>query len=261
MRGRSIPLSKPRRLVIDLLHFARKVPSLPVQKRMKLAEVVAARKACRERPQWSAIFIKAYALVAHEMPVLRRAYIKVPWPRLYEYPSVSANLIIEREYHGDRGLFSMLIKNAAGRSLTDLRDLISMGTDAPLDSVKDFRRALRIASWPRPLRRLVWWIGLNIGRQRGNYFGTFGLSVYSALNVDSLHPLSPLTTVVNYGPIGDDGGVNVRIIYDHRVMDGADVARALSRLEEVLNGEIVDELERLGADLLRSDERIELSTP
>jgi pyruvate/2-oxoglutarate dehydrogenase complex dihydrolipoamide acyltransferase (E2) component len=40
--------------------------------------------------------------------------------------------------------------------------------------------------------------------------------------------------------------VNVRIIYDHRVMDGADVARALIRLEEVLNGEIVDELKRLG---------------
>lgn len=246
MRGRSIALSKPRRNVIDLLHFARMVPSLPVQKRMQLAAVVAARKACRERPQWSAIFIKAYALVAQDMPILRRAYIKVPWPHLYEYPSATASLMVEREYQGDRGLFSMLIKNAAGRSITELRGLIRIGTDAPLDSVKDFRRALRAAGWPRFFRRLLWWFGLNIGRQRGNYFGTFGLSVYSALNVDSLHPLSPLTTVVNYGHIGDDGGVNVRIIYDHRVMDGADVARALTRLEEVLNSEIVDELKRLG---------------
>jgi hypothetical protein len=124
--------------------------------------------------------------------------------------------------------------------------LIRIGTDAPLDNVKDFRRGLRVAGWPRFFRRLLWWIGLNIGRQRGNYFGTFGLSVYSALGVDSLHPLSPLTIVVNYGHIGDDGGVNVRIIYDHRVMDGSDVARALIRLEEVLNGEIVNELKRLG---------------
>ncbi len=246
MRGRSIALSKPRRLIIDLLHFARTVPSLPVQRRMQLAAVVAARKACRERPQWSAIFIKAYALTAQDMPVLRRAYIKVPWPHLYEYPSVTASLMIEREYNGDRGLFSMLIKNAAGRSLTELCGLIRIGTDAPLDNVKDFRRGLRVAGWPRFFRRLLWWIGLNIGRQRGNYFGTFGLSVYSALGVNSLHPLSPLTIVVNYGHIGDDGGVNVRIIYDHRVMDGSDVARALIRLEEVLNGEIVNELKRLG---------------
>jgi hypothetical protein len=180
------------------------------------------------------------------MPVLRRAYIKVPWPQLYEYPSVTASLMIEREYNGDRGLFSMLIKNAAGRSLTELCGLIRIGTDAPLDNVKDFRRGLRVAGWPRFFRRWLWWIGLNIGRQRGNYFGTFGLSVYSALGVDSLHPLSPLTIVVNYGHIGDDGGVNVRIIYDHRVMDGSDVARALIRLEEVLNGEIVNELKRLG---------------
>jgi hypothetical protein len=245
MRGRSIALSRPRRFVIDLIHFARKVPSLPVQKRMQLAAVAAARKNCRERPQWSAIFIKAYAMVAQEMPILRRAYIKVPWPRLYEYSSVSANLIFEREYQGDHGVFPMLIKNAAERSLTELRGLIRVGTDSPLRNVRDFRRALRVAGWPRPLRRLLWWIGLNVAAPRGFYFGTFGLSVYSALNVDSLHPLSPLTSVINYGHIGDDGCVNVRIIYDHRVMDGADVARALNRLEEVLNGEIVEQLKGL----------------
>jgi hypothetical protein len=240
--GRSIPLSRPRRLVIDLLYFARGIPSLPVQKRMQLAAVVAARKAARERVQWSAIFLKGYALVAQEMPVLRRAYVKLPWPKLYEYPIATASVIIEREYEGDRGLFSLLIKNVPKRSLEDLRARIEDGVMAPVETVNDFRRTLRTASWPRFFRRFVWWLGLNIGRQRGNYFGTFGLSVYSALNVESLHPLSPLTSVVNYGYIGEDGEVNVRIIYDHRVMDGADVARALNRLEEVLNGPIVAEL-------------------
>ena len=37
--------------------------------------------------------------------------------------------------------------------------------------------------------------------------------------------------------------VAVRIVYDHRVLDGANVARALARLEEKLNHDIVDELE------------------
>ena len=243
--GRSIPLSKPRRLVIDLLYFARGIPSLPVQKRMQLGAVAAARKAARERVQWSAIFLKGYALVAQEMPVLRRAYVKLPWPQLYEYPIVTASVMIERTYEGDRGLFSLLIRDASNKSLADLRARIGAGVTAPIESIKDFRRTLRTASWPRLLRRMAWWVGLNIGRQRGNYFGTFGLSVYSALKVESLHPLSPLTSVVNYGYIDDDGGVNVRIIYDHRVMDGADVARALNRLEEVLNGPIVAELKAL----------------
>jgi hypothetical protein len=36
--------------------------------------------------------------------------------------------------------------------------------------------------------------------------------------------------------------VDVRLIYDHRVLDGASVARALKSLEMTLTGEILDEL-------------------
>jgi hypothetical protein len=99
----------------------------------------------------------------------------------------------------------------------------------------------------------VWWLGLNIGRQRANYFGTFGLSVYSALNAESLHPLTPLTTLLNYGVISSDGDVNVRIIYDHRVMNGATVARALGRLEEILNTVVAEELRSLEESRRKSE--------
>jgi len=243
--GRAIRLSKTRRNIVDLLHFARKVPSLPVQRRMQLAAVVEARRACAKRPQWSAIFIKAYAMVCKEMPALRRAYVKFPWPQLYEFPIPTATLILEREYEGEPGLFSLLVRKPADTPLARLAEAIEAARSTPVEKIKDFRRMLMVAGLPRPLRRLIWWIGLNIGRQRGNYYGTFGLSVYSALSVESLHPLSPLTSVVNYGPIDANGEVNVRIIYDHRVLDGATVGRALVRLEEILNGPVVDELRAL----------------
>ena len=86
------------------------------------------------------------------------------------------------------------------------------------------------------------WLGLNIGRQRANYFGTFWVSAYSALGAESLHPLSPLTSTLNYGVFAADGSVDVRLVYDHRVTDGATVARALARLEEVLNTSLRQEL-------------------
>ena len=245
MRGRAIRLSKPRRMVIDLLYFAKALPTIPVQRRMDLASVVAARTACRNRPQWTAIFAKAYALVAREFPELRRAYVKFPWPHLYEYPLSVASIVVERDYQGEPSLFSLLVKDPTGHSLDDLRQIISDGATAPIDDVKDYRRSLKIAGLPRPVRRMLWWLGLNIGRQRGNYFGTFGLSVFSVLNVNSLHPLSPLTTLLNYGFIASDGAVDVRVIYDHRVMDGATVGRALARLEEILNGPIAEELRSL----------------
>ncbi len=242
MRGRTIRLSKSRRTVIDLLYFANQFPTIPVQRRIGLAAVVAARAACRERPQWSAIFAKAYALTARELPELRRAYVKFPWPHLYEYPVSVANVAFERAYLGESSFFSSKIKDPAGRPLRELQALIHHGATAPIQEVKDFRRSLSVSGLPLPLRRLLWWIALNIGRERGNYFGTFGVSVYSALNAESLHPIAPMTVVLNYGVIAEDGGVDVRMIYDHRVMNGASVARALAKLEQILNGPIVDEL-------------------
>ncbi len=245
MRGRSIPLSKARRMVVDLLHFAQQIPTVPVQRRMQIGALVAARAGCRDRPRWTAIFVKAYALAARDFPALRRAYVKFPWPQLYEYPVSSASIVFERELDGEPALFSYLVKDPARLSLPELNRKIVAVSDAPVEEVADFRRSRRLAGLPRPLRRLLWWIGLNVGRQRGNYFGTFGLSVYSALQAESLHPLAPVTTLLNYGVIGEDGSVTVRVIYDHRVMDGAVVARVLARLEDVLNGPVLAELEGL----------------
>jgi hypothetical protein len=247
MRGRAIELSLPRRMVIDLLHFAKGIPSVPVQRQMSLARLAAARAACQQRPRWTAIFAKAYTLVACEFPELRRSYIKTPWPRLYEYPASIANVIVERDYQGEPCLFSILINDVDKTALPELARLLEYAETAPIDEIKVFRRALKFMRLPSPLRRTLWWLMLNIGRYRATYIGTFSLSVYSALNAESLHPLTPLTTLLNYGVISSGGNVCVRIIYDHRVMDGATVARILARLEEILNSAIAEELELLAA--------------
>lgn len=224
------------------MHFASGVPTVPVQRRMNLAAVIAARQRCLPRPSWTAIFVKAFARVADEMPELRRAFVKFPRPHLYEYPSSIASVTVEREYEGEQGVFVFRVKHPAEYSLAETSALLRFAATAPLDDVKPFRRALRIAKLPLPLRRLMWWVALNVGRKRANYFGTFAVSVYSALGAESLHPLSPLTTLLNYGVFAADGSCDVRIVYDHRVLDGANVARALARLEEVLRTTIVDEL-------------------
>src|SRR5262249_12956978 len=118
--------------------------------------------------------------------------------------------------------------------------------ERPIESIAAFRRTLLVSRLPFPLRRLAWWFGLNAwGRKRAHYMGTFGVSVYAGLGAASLHPLSPLTTTLNYGVLEADGTVDVRLTYDHRVLDGATVARALEHLESILHGEIVAELQAL----------------
>src|SRR5262249_43346786 len=82
--ARTLALTPPRRVIGDLVHFARRVPTVPVQRRMRLAAVAAARSAARPRPGWCAVFTKAYAIVAAARPELRRTYLAFPRPHLYE---------------------------------------------------------------------------------------------------------------------------------------------------------------------------------
>ena len=54
--------------------------------------------------------------------------------------------------------------------------------------------------------------------------------------------LSPISNSLSYGVISPEGKVDVRMYWDHRVMDGVVVGQALAQLERTLNAEIADEL-------------------
>jgi hypothetical protein len=212
---------------------------------MRLAAVAEARAAAADRPGWPAVFLKAYARVAVDVPELRRAYVALPWPHLCEYPTSVGGIAVERVYRGERAVFFGRVGNPARLSLAEIHRRVRGFAEEPVERVKPFRRMLRFSRLPRPVRRLAMWVGLNLARTRPGQLGTFGLTAYSALGSESLHPLSPLTTTLTYGVIGDDGAVRVRVVYDHRVLDGATVARALARLEAELTGAILEELRAL----------------
>jgi hypothetical protein len=57
-----------------------------------------------------------------------------------------------------------------------------------------------------------------------------------------LHPLSPLSFLLNYGVMDERGRIAVRLVYDHRIVDGAVVARAQATMETLLTGKLLDEL-------------------
>jgi len=242
-KGRILPLSLPRRLVGDLLHFAKKIPTIPVQRRMNVADLRDLRQQASPRPSWCAIFTKAYSIVASAFPELRRAYVSFPWPHLYEHPTNIASIAIERDYHGENGVFFVHLRSPGEQSLTALDAHLRRFKEQPIESIALYRRALLISRLPLPVRRFIWWYGLNSsGCKRCKRMGTFGVSSYASLGAESLHPISPLTVTLNYGVIDEEGNVNVRLIYDHRVLDGATIARALEEMENILHKEIADEL-------------------
>ena len=244
-KGRLIPISGPRRFINDLVYFARRVPSVPVSRTMNLGPLIEPRRAHPAKPSWATLFMKAYARVCADHPPLRRAMLTWPTMRIYEHPYTNCSLAVERMFDGEEGVFVGMFRAPEAQSIGQIQKSVNLYKTDPLDSIGYFRQALRISRLPRFLRRILWSITLNVsGVKRSKRFGTFGLTTYGALGAESLHPISPLTTTLTFGPIDETGVVCVKIIYDHRVLDGAYVARRLLDLEAALIGPVLEELVR-----------------
>ena len=241
--NRRVRLSASRRLACDAMYFSQKVPLVVLERRMHLAELVAARRASQPRPSWFAIFVKAYALVAARRSELRRSYLSLPWPRLYEHRHSVASMPIERQLGGEEVIAYVQIPCPEAQTIADLDAAIRRHKTEPIENISFFQTQLRISRLPQPLRRLIWWLGLNlIGPLRTYFYGTFGITAVSSFGAAALNILSPLSTTLTYGVFEPDGSLTVRLVFDHRVMDGANPSRALAELEEVLRGEVLAEL-------------------
>jgi hypothetical protein len=241
--GRNLPLSPLRRLVVDHQHFCAQVPGATVERPLRLAELRDARQACAPRPGWCAIFLKAMGVVAARRPQFRRAFLPFPRPHLYEHPDNVANVSIERRYRGEDAVFLAQVRRPERRPLAELDAIVRACKGGPVESVKSFRRALRLSRVPWPFRRQVWWVGLNLsGRLRAHNFGTFAVTSTASEGAGVLALLPLVTATLHYGLFDDRGTLPARITFDHRVLDGASVARGLVELEDVLQTTILEEL-------------------
>ena len=231
-----------RRATIDVMRIARQVPMVPAQRRMQLGALVEARKSAAL--SWSAIFTKAYALTAREMPVLRRGYFRYPVPRFVDYPVSAAAIAVERDIEGESVVCPLIVPDPASLSLRELSTRIQHAKTASVDEVAEFARIRRIVGLPWPVRPLALWLGYVIPSARFEHYGTFGVTTVVADGGELLNLVSPLPTVLSYGPMRDNGEIDVRIMFDHRIVDAVPIARALVRLEQVLNGAIAEEIAR-----------------
>jgi hypothetical protein len=86
------------------------------------------------------------------------------------------------------------------------------------------------------------WAGFNVPRWRANYFGTFAITSVSFKGAELLYVPTLTTSLLTFGIFGPDGRTPVRMVIDHRVMDGMEFAAILARLENIMNGPILQEL-------------------
>ena len=239
-------MGRSRALVLDLLRLSHGVPTFPVERQMELAEVAAARAAADPRISWVALFVKALALTAQEVPALRRSYISFPWPHLYEHRQNVAVVSVNREHQGEDWLFWLRLMAPEKLRLKQIHRQISRGQTE--DVTRHYRQQLQFSLVFSLLRRLIWWGRLNLlPRKRGKWLGTFGISVLAAEGCYNRRPPHFLTSCLTYGLLDERGRMPVTLVCDHRVLDGVTAARALNLMEEKLRGVVLEELRGLAA--------------
>ena len=234
-----------RRLTWDLLVFNRDVPLCAHDRRMSLSPVADARDTCLQRISWPALFIKAYALVASDVPELRQTWYPWPWAHLYQHPHSVATLTVHRDVNSEPWLFWGQIPIPEATPLLEVQRRIDEFRNKDVGEI--FLRQLQLAQLPTILRRAVWWWNLNIAtKSRAKRLGTFFVSTLSGRGVEIQFPPSIQTGCLTFGPLDVAGVARVTLAYDHRIMDGALVATVLHRLEQVLNETLVAELRSIG---------------
>jgi hypothetical protein len=242
--GRRIRLSVARRMIADLMWAVSDTGRVSVTRPVAFRDLMTAREELAAAPSWTAIFVKGFALVAAEIPELRRVYVKLPWPHLYEYVDSTVCIGHERWIMGDLGVLPLRFHQPNTVPIGQLSEMIRRAAAAPLEETRLHRKLVAIARLPLLLRRLIIFVWLNVPRLRRE-LGTYGVSSAARWRTDLGTSRTPQPCLLSYGPADADGNVVARLTFDHRVFDGALAGRALARLDEILNSSILEELRDL----------------
>ncbi len=240
--GKYRRVSVSRRMIVDLMYFSNSVPFVSMERSVRFDDVAKAQEDHPDRPPWTALFAKAFAMTAEEFAVLRQTYFQFPFPYLYEYDESAVSIASEHYVDGEAGVLPVPIRRPDKLPLAVVQFKISEMSDDDLWRRGFYRTLAIVRCLPFFLRRPLWWFVLNVPRFRFRFFGTFAVTSVAALGADTLTPRAPVTSVLTYSPLGADGTIKMRLIFDHRVYDGATAARVLARMEEMLLGPILDEI-------------------
>jgi hypothetical protein len=241
-RYRPVPLH--RRWVNDIMHFGKKSHVIGCNWRINLAPALAARAAHQPPIGWTAMWMKALALVSQRHPELRTAYLPFPWARLYVHPDCVCTIAVERTWQGTSAVFFEQIRRPDTVSLPDLDKWLRRLRREPVESFGSFRRIIRFARPPVLVRRLIWSLALYwSGAVRAKYMGTCALNPFPT-GASVTQSATPISFLLYYGLVEPNGDAQVQILFDHRVIDGIDTYRVLRHIEATLNRDIAAELKQ-----------------
>jgi hypothetical protein len=236
------PVPLHRRWMHDIIHNGKKAHVMGCSWRINIAPLVAARGSRLPPAGWTAIWMKALALVGRRRPELRTLYMPLPWARLYVHPEIVCTVAIERTWQDAAAVFFEQVAAPDRRPLAKLDEMLRQLKQQPVESVGSFRRLIRFARLPVLLRRLIWSLALGwSGPFRMDHFGSAALNPFP-VGGHITQSAMPVSFMLYFGLIEANGDADIQVFYDHRVMDGVDVYRIVRDLEATINRDIAAEI-------------------
>lgn len=241
-RGRSFAVPHSRRSTLDLLELAHGTPAISHFRRLNISTLTKVRSSAPQRVSWPVLFFKAYANVVARTPELRRVYVPYPRPRLYEHPVPVGRMAVPRVIDNEEGVFLSHVCEPNALTLAELHNDLRTMMCRPIEEQPRLKAQARLAAMPRMFRKTLWSTLRWDGYWRTRWMGTFFLTTVSKYGSIAITPPVLGNSTISFGPVSEDGLVDVVLAYDHRATDGAVIARALDALNEELETSIATEL-------------------
>jgi pyruvate/2-oxoglutarate dehydrogenase complex dihydrolipoamide acyltransferase (E2) component len=199
--------------------------------------------------------IVAYVMAAVGGVLARRpdgnAAIGGRWnPKIVNYASVDAKLVLDRVRNGQRIVASVPLRDVDARSPADIQLDVIRFRDTPLDELPEFRGLLLMHRLPAWLGWPLFAAAVRDPRRRQKVLGTFAVSSLGHRAVNGFHAVGGTALTFNVGQIrevpvarraGDGPAVvavapvmRLNMAFDHRVLDGAAAAEILTAVKEAL---------------------------
>jgi hypothetical protein len=245
-KGKRLALSNGRRLIDDVTRIANRIPAVGISGDFELSLIDRLRRLTRPKISWNVLYLKAYALVAQEIPQLNQLFVNFPWPHIYQHDSVVGMLTLNRETEGQERLFFARFNNPQNEKLSALQAQYDHFRHDPVGEIRQFRHQIRFAKAPRLIRRLAWWVMFELWpRKRASHVGTIGMSFSGYRGVYGNRHLGPLTSILGIDPFPMKGTAHLVLTFDHRILDGIPATEVLNQIHQKLLGPIRAELAEL----------------
>ncbi len=210
------------------------------------ADRTVRRTAGTEAPSYIAYALAAYGRTLKKLPELNSYLRRWPFERLAVYRHVDVALTVERDWNGQRIVLLSLLTDAGNRSVEDIHAFLQSRRQLPLEELPEFASYLRLLKLPAFCRWHLFQVFCKpFPEIMRRIVGTTAFTSIGRFGTTFTTPLSPRTCTLSMGrveprPRAIDGNAKVALsswltlTYDHRIVDGAGVARAGDHLRDIL---------------------------